>query len=57
MQEMHETLVQSLDQEDPLEKEMAKWRSTPVFKLDTTEHLSTHTLLTTQVCGYILLKE
>ena len=37
MQEMQETLVQSLDQEDPLEKEMTTHYSILVWKIQWTE--------------------
>ena len=37
MQEMQETLVQSLDQEDPLEKEMTTHYSVLVWKIQWTE--------------------
>ena len=37
MQEMQETWVQSLGQEDPLEEEMATHSSIPVWKIPWTE--------------------
>ena len=37
MQEMHEMQVQSLGQEDPLEKEMATHSSIPAWKIPWTE--------------------